>query len=148
MGRNVERLRRSGTMTPAASEIEIEATVDRVWSLLTEFRYWPAWGPSVRAVDSEAEAVALGVKGRVQTPFGLWLPFEIEDFESQRYWDWSVGGLRATGHRVTPLSDARSKVVFTAPRLFIPYKLVLARGLRRLKSIAESKKKNGADDPT
>ena len=102
----------------------------------------------MRAVDSEAEAVALGVKGRVQTPFGLWLPFEIEDFESQRYWDWSVGGVHATGHRVTPLSDARTKVVFTAPRLLIPYKIVLARGLRRLKSIAESKKKNGADDPT
>jgi hypothetical protein len=136
MGRDVERLRRSGTMTPAAAEIEIDATADRVWSLLTEFRYWSAWGPSVRAVDSEAEAVAPGVKGRVQTTFGLWLPFEIEDFESQRYWDWSVGGVRATGHRVTPLSDARTKVAFTAPRLFMPYKLVLARGLRRLKSIA------------
>ena len=123
-------------MTPAVSEIEIEAPAYRVWSLLTEFRYWPAWGPSVRAVDSEAEAVAPGVEGRVQTPFGLWLPFEIGDFESQRYWDWTVGGIRATGHRVTPLSDARTKVAFTVPRLFIPYRLVLARSLRRLKSIA------------
>ena len=136
MGRDFGRLRRSVAMTPAASEIEIEATADRVWSLLTEFRYWPEWGPSVRAVYSEAETVAPGVKGHVQTRFGLWLPFEIEDFESQRYWDWSVGGIRATGHRVAPLSDARTKVVFTAPRLFIPYKLVLVRGLRRLKSIA------------
>ena len=32
MGRNVKRLRRSGTVTPVASEIEIDATADRVWS--------------------------------------------------------------------------------------------------------------------
>jgi hypothetical protein len=121
---------------PVASEIEIEATADRVWSLLTEFRHWPAWGPSVRAVDSEAEAVGPGVKGRVQTPFGLWLPFEIQGYESQRYWDWSVAGVRATGHRVTPLSDVRTRVAFTAPRLFMPYKFVLARGLSRLQAIA------------
>jgi hypothetical protein len=124
-------------MTPAASEIEIAASADRVWALLTEFRYWSEWGPSVRAVDSAAEAVAPGVKGHVQTAFGLWLPFEIEDFESRRYWDWSVAGIRATGHRLTPLSDTRTKVAFTVPRLFFPYTIVLARGLRRLQSIAE-----------
>lgn len=122
-------------MKLAVAEIEIEATIDRVWSLLTEFRYWPAWGPSVRAVDSEVDAVAPGVKGRVQTAFGLWLPFEIEGFEAQEYWDWSVAGVRATGHRVTSLRDGRTHVAFTVPRLFSPYKLVLARGLRRLESI-------------
>ena len=73
-------------MTPAACEIEIEAAADRIWSLLTEFRYWAEWGPSARAVDSQAAAVAPGVTGRVQTAFGLWLPFEIEDFEAHRYW--------------------------------------------------------------
>jgi hypothetical protein len=30
---------------PVASEIEIEATADRVWSLLTEFRHWPHGRP-------------------------------------------------------------------------------------------------------
>jgi len=125
-------------MTLATPEIEIEAPADRVWALLTEFRYWPVWGPSVRAVESEALAVAPGVTGRVQTPFGLWLPFEITDFESQRYWGWTVGGMRATGHRLTPLSDVRTKVAFTMPRLLIPHKFVVARGLRRLKSVASS----------
>ena len=123
-------------MTPATSEIEIEASPDRLWSLLTEFQYWPEWGPSVRAVDADADAVGPGVKGRVQTAFGLWLPFEIEDFESRSYWDWSVGGIRATGHRLTPLSATRTRVAFTVPRLFSPYKIILARGLERLKSIA------------
>jgi len=126
-------------MTPSRSEveIEIEAPANRVWSLLTEFPHWPEWGPTVRAVESDVGAVAPGVTGRVQTVIGPWLRFEIEGFEPGHYWDWSVGGIRATGHRVTPLSGDRTRVVFSVPRLFLPYRWVLARGLRRLKEIAE-----------
>ncbi len=125
-------------MSPARSGIDIHAPADRVWGLLTEFRAWPGWGPSVRGVESEAEAVAPGVTGRVRTALGIWLPFEIEDFEEGRYWDWSVAGLRATGHRVSPLSADRTRVVFTVSRLYLPYVPVLGWGLRRLKRIAEA----------
>jgi uncharacterized protein YndB with AHSA1/START domain len=125
-------------MTPARSEIEIRAPADRVWRLLTEFRSWPEWGPSVRGVASEKETVAPGVTGRVETAVGVSLPFEIKDFEEGRYWDWSVAGVRATGHRVTPLSGDRTRVAFTVSRLFWPYVWILSRGLRRLKEIAEA----------
>lgn len=125
-------------MSPARSEIDIRAPADRVWRLLTEFRSWPGWGPSVRDVESDAEAVAPGVTGRVHTALGVWLPFAIDDFEEGRYWDWSVAGLRATGHRVSPLSAHRTRVVFTVSRRYLPYVPVLAWGLRRLKRIAEA----------
>jgi len=125
-------------MSPARSGIDIGAPADGVWRLLTEFRAWPEWGPSVRGVESEAEAVAAGVTGRVRTALGVWLPFVIEEFEEERYWDWSVAGLRATGHRVSPLSADRTRVVFTVSRLYLPYVPVLAWGLHRLKRIAEA----------
>lgn len=125
-------------MTPARAAIEIRAPVDRVWRLLTEFRSWPEWGPTVRGVDSDVEAVAFGVKGRVQTALGFQLPFEIMDFEDGRYWDWSVAGVRATGHRVTELSSDRTHVEFTVSRFLWPYVWILSRGLRHLKAIAEA----------
>jgi len=125
-------------MTPAQAEIEIEAPADQIWSLLTTFRRWPEWGPSVRAVEAEVDVLGPGVSGWVQTAVGLWLPFRIDDFEAGRAWGWSVAGIPATGHRVTPLSDARTRVVFTVPRLFLPYRWVLSRALRRLKRIAET----------
>ena len=123
-------------MNPARAEIEIAAPVGKVWSLLTEVRHWPEWGPSVRAVDIEGEAIAAGVTGRVQTVVGLWLPFEITTFEPESYWDWSVAGIHATGHRVTALAASRTRVEFTVPRFFRPYVWVLDRGLRRLDQLA------------
>lgn len=121
------------------SSIEIEAPASQVWTLLVEPRFWPEWGPTVRDVRLGADRIALGRKGSVQTAIGLWVPFEITRFEPERYWDWSVAGLHATGHRLTPLSSARTTAEFSVPLLFAPYRFVLARGLRRLKTLAEAR---------
>lgn len=125
-------------MSAVHAEIEIEAPLHEVWSLLTEVRAWPRWGPSVRAVDIEGDAIGAGTTGRVQTVVGLWLPFEITNFEAESYWDWSVAGIRATGHRVSALAVDRTRVEFTVPSLFRPYVWVLRGGLRRLKRLAEA----------
>lgn len=126
-------------MSAVWSRIEIEAPGAKVWTLLVEPRFWPAWGPTVRDVRIDDDRLGLGTRGRVQTAIGLWLPFEITRFEPERYWDWSVAGLHATGHRLTPLSARRTAVAFSVPRLFAPYGVVLARGLRRLKTLAEAR---------
>lgn len=121
------------------TSIDIAANASTVWPLLAEFRHWPAWGPSVRAVEADVASVAPGVRGRVQTAIGLWLPFEIERCEDERFWDWRVAGVRATGHRLLPLDGQRSRVEFSVPTLFFPYALVLDRGLRRLAALAEAR---------
>ena len=121
------------------SKIEIEAPASEIWTLLVEPRFWPDWGPTVRDVRLDADRIALGMKGRVQTAIGLSLPFEITRFEPERYWDWSVAGLHATGHRLTPLSPVRTLAEFSVPLLFAPYRVVLTRGLRRLKALAEAR---------
>ena len=109
-----------------------------VWPLLAEFRWWPSWGPTVRAVDADAASVAPGVRGRVQTPLRLWLPFEITRVEPERSWDWTVAGIRATGHQVTAVDPGRTLVDFTVSGWLAPYAVVLHAGLRRLKRLAET----------
>jgi hypothetical protein len=127
-------------MKGVRARIEIDAPPGEVWKRLIEFRHWPEWGPSVRAVeaDGQVEAVAAGVTGRVQTVLRLWLTFEITSFEEGRAWSWKVAGIAATGHRITPISPGRTAVEFSVPRLFAPYVWVLGRGLRKLKAVAEN----------
>jgi len=127
--------------SPAKASIEIAAPASAIWPLLAEFRHWPEWGPSVRAVDAETEAIAAGLRGRVQTAIGLWLPFEIGRCEPERFWDWKVAGVQATGHRLVPIAADRTLVEFTVSRVFLPYVWVLDRGLRRLARLAESGEK-------
>jgi len=122
----------------ARASIEVGAAVDEVWRLISEFEQWPAWGPTVLAVESDATAVGPGVTGRVKTAAGFWLPFEITEVEPGRSWNWKVAGIPATGHRVESLGDGSGRVEFTAPIVIYPYVVVLRRGLRRLKELAEN----------
>lgn len=126
-------------MSPSRVEIEIVAPAPRVWALLTELRHWPEWGPSVRDAETStgASRIALGTSGRVRTALGFWLPFEITAFEPERFWDWRVAGVQATGHFVEPLGPAACRVAFSVPRWAPPYRIVCRRGLARLKGLAE-----------
>ncbi len=109
-----------------------------MWRLITEFRSWPRWGPTLRAVESSAVGVAAGVRGRVKTPAGVWLPFTITDVVEGRSWSWEVAGVSATGHVVEPLGPARCRAMFTVAWPFAPYVIVLRRGLKRLATLAET----------
>ena len=125
-------------MPPIAERtLWIDSPPVEVWGLLSRFENWAAWGPSVRSVEVENEAVTPGGRGRVLTPLGLALPFEIQGVEPGRFWDWNVGGIPATGHRLTRKGSG-SEVTFTVSGYAYPYVFVLARGLTNLKRIAES----------
>jgi hypothetical protein len=117
---------------------EIHASPRTVWPLLAEFRHWPAWGPTVTAVASDADEVSPGVRGRVRTPVGIWLPFEITTVEVEKSWTWRVAGIRATGHRLDEVAADRCLVEFSVSFWLAPYGAVLALGLRRLQALAES----------
>lgn len=106
--------------------------------MLAEFRHWPAWGPTVRDVEADAPVVAPGVRGRVRTLLGLWLPFEITAAEPERSWEWRVAGVPATGHEISALGPGRTRVAFSVPALAAPYLLVLRLGLARLRRLAEA----------
>lgn len=119
-----------------SASAEVDAPAADVWSLLARFDQWPAWGPSITAVEADADEVAPGVTGRVRTVVGVWLPFEITEVVPGRSWDWRVAGIPATGHRVDPIDALRSRVTFTTPWPTAPYVAVLTAAARRVRSLA------------
>ena len=124
--------------------LEVDATLDvpaaLAWRLLTDTHVWPKWGPSVRAVDAPARFISAGMHGRVQTTPGLWLPFEITDWEEGRAWAWRVAGIPATGHRVTPVTESSCRIAFTIPRSAPFYVPVCRIALRRIASLSAGHK--------
>ena len=104
-------------MKQLATSIEIAAPVSAVWDLLTEFDHWPAWGASIRRVESGADRVAPGVTGRVQTILRFWVPFEISDVAANHSRSWRVAGIPATGHFISATGKHRCRVDFTVALL-------------------------------
>jgi hypothetical protein len=114
----------------------VRASAADAWRLLTDTQAWPRWGPSVRAVEAPARFIAPGMRGRVQTAPGLWLPFEITDWQADRHWAWKVAGIPATGHTVTPTGPEACRVTFTIPA-WAPFYLPVCRAaLRKLNALA------------
>jgi hypothetical protein len=110
------------------------------WRLLIDTHAWLQWGPSVRAVEAPQRFICAGMRGRVQTTPGLWLPFEITDWEEGRAWAWRVAGIPATGHRVTPVTESSCRVAFTIPRWATLYVPVCRIALRRIASLSAGHK--------
>ena len=113
----------------------LNAPLEQVWHLLIDTAAWPHWGPTVRAVDSPERFIEAGLRGRVRTTVGIWLPFEILTFAPQRYWDWRVGGVNATGHQVEPAGPDRCRLTFTVPVWAAPYRIVCRAALKRIERL-------------
>ncbi len=122
-------------MPPKQFRQTLDAPVSEVWRLITDTHAWPRWGPTVRAVDCADRYIRAGSIGRVLTPIGLWLPFTVERFEPQRYWDWRVGGISATDHSVTPLGPERCELAFGVPVWAAGYGFVCRAALKRIERL-------------
>jgi hypothetical protein len=122
---------------------ELETTSERAWELLSDTTHWPAWGPSVTAVEPAGVRVEPGLRGRVRTVAGFTLPFEITAVEPGRSWRWRVAGVAATGHRVEPLGPGRCRVVFEVPAWAAPYGLVCRVALKRLARLVSPRAEAG-----
>lgn len=118
----------------------VAAPAGVVWKLLTDTGKWPAWGPSITGVEPATDAGAVpglapGSRGKVRTVLGLALPYTVTGFDAGRYWSWSVAGIPATGHRVTPQDDG-CLLTFTVPWWAPAYLPVCALALRRIERLA------------
>ncbi len=116
----------------------IEAPASLLWKIITDTEQWPKWGPSVKAVQCEDRFIYSKSSGYVQTVFGLWLPFKVTDFIPNYKWDWQVGNIQATSHRVEQVSENRSKIIFGLPAIAGPYGLICKLAANRIKRIAET----------
>ena len=110
-----------------------------MWRLLIDVRAWPAWGPSVRRAElaDGRSLLTAGARGTVWTVAGVRMPFEITEFVPERRWCWTVAGVTATGHQVTPV-DGGSRVRFETPWWAAAYLPVCALGLSRLAALAQA----------
>ncbi|MBR9986713.1 MAG: SRPBCC family protein [Desulfosarcina sp.] len=112
-----------------------------VWRLVTDTRTWHRWGPSVRAVVCTERFIRAGSSGRIRTPVGIWVPFVVQCFESESYWDWRVAGVPATGHRVESVGPDRCRLTFTVPVWALGYGLVCRLALMRIDRLVMQAKK-------
>jgi hypothetical protein len=118
------------------ARLTVDAPAAWAWNLLTDTQAWPRWGTSVRAVRSPTRFIEYGCTGSVQTVLGLWVPFRVTEWEPDRFWGWSVAGVPATGHRVTPAGPAACDVVFSVPGWAAWYLPVCHAALRRIDRLA------------
>ncbi len=118
-------------MTVAFAKV-LNTSAVRVWDLITDTQTWSKWGPSIRAVDTQERFIRRGSTGRIRTIIGMWLPFTITTYEPQQYWDWRVGGIQATGHRLEPWGPKHCRVSFIVPVWGVPYGIVCRIALNRI----------------
>ncbi|TQR86947.1 SRPBCC family protein [Mycobacterium hodleri] len=112
--------------------------VDSVWRVLTDLDAWPQWGPTVqRAELDDPGPLRLGSRGKVWTPIGVALPFEITEFDDGRVWAWKVAGVPATRHVVTPHSQG-CRASFGVPLWAPAYLPVCALALKRIENLARA----------
>lgn len=116
----------------------ISASQQLVWNILVDTRQWPVWGPSVRAVKSPRRYIDAGLKGRLQTIFGFWVPFEITDFEPLIFWNWKVAGIPATGHRLTKIDENHCELIFEVPIAAYPYGLICRQAAQHIGRLAQN----------
>ena len=117
----------------------VRAPQSEVWALLTDTESWPVWGPTMSAVECSDGVIKLGSTGRIRTPAGVWLPFEVTEFAPPPVgrWGWRVGPVAATTHRVgpDPHEPSSSIVSFDVPAWAAAYAPVCVTALGRIGSM-------------
>jgi hypothetical protein len=112
----------------------VEAPPESVWDVLTDTEQWPAWGPSISAVDSTDRYIERGSTGRVRLLDAVWLPYEITSCADCR-WTWDVARVDATGHFVSRHPDG-AVVGFELPVLAAGYVPVCRRACGKIGRLA------------
>ena len=113
----------------------IHAPASQVWRTLTDTATWPLWGPSIRKVDFPQRFISANAQGRIQIPLGIWVPFTVERYEPKHYWDWRVGGIHATGHRLVPVAQDQTMLYFTVPAWAAVYGIICRIALVRIRRL-------------
>src|SRR6478735_4491919 len=122
--------------------IDVAAPSGVVWDALVDLDCWPQWGPTLRSarLDDGTGRLSAGATGAVQTAIGVWLRFEVDEWdESQQRasWSWRVAGVPATVHRVVSTGPSRCRVEIGVPLWALPYLSVVSVALRRIRQLCE-----------
>jgi len=120
--------------------LDVGARVDvpaaAAWAAISRFEHWPAWGPTVTAVDPPRGDVVPGASGHVRSLAGPWIPFRVDEVDPGRRWTWHVARVPATGHRVEADGPDACRVVFEVPLWAAPYAAVCRLAIPRIARVA------------
>ena len=105
-------------MKELRTQIEIEATPERVWEILTDFDAYPEWNPFIQAIEGEA-APGSKLEVRIEPPGGRAMRFKPTVLEAapRQELRWLgrvlVPGLFDGEHslRIEPIDDSRVRFV-------------------------------------
>ena len=120
---------------------EIASSPEQVWNFLIDTTMWSKWGPSVVDVECIHQFIAKGYSGRVKTIVGFWIPFIITDYKELSYWNWRVGSVDATGHRIFCIDENTCRVFFDMPWWAIFYLPMCYLALRRIEHLCVNTEK-------
>ena len=103
-------------MADFATSIDIAASPERVWAVLSDLERWPDWTPSMRSLKRlDSGPLAVGSTVRVHQPKLRPANFVVTRLEPGRGFDWVTRsiGLTVTGrHWIEPIS-AGSRVTLS-----------------------------------
>lgn len=116
----------------------IAAPPEAAWRVLTDLDAWPQWGPTVQRAELAVPGpLRVGSRGKVWTPVGVALPFEITEFDDGHAWAWKIAGVPATRHAVESHSGG-CRVAFGVPIWAPVYLAVCAVALKRIDDLART----------
>ena len=86
-------------MMTFSTTVEIRATPQRVWSVLSDIEGWPEWTPSVKSIERlDSGPLAVGSRARIRQPKFPPVDWRITSLEKGRGFTWST---RSPGVSVT-----------------------------------------------
>ena len=121
-------------MTDFSLTIEIAASPERVWALVSDIERWPDWTPSMKSVKRlDIGPLAVGSRARVHQPKLLPADWVVTKLEAGRGFDWTTRslGLTAIGRHWIDAIDSGSRVTLSIQfgGMLAPLMTWLTRGL-------------------
>lgn len=90
------------------TSVAIAAPADEVWEVLSDIRGWPAWTPTVTAVDGPVPPLRVGHVHLVSQPRRRPRSYTVEDLVDGRSFSWTSGNQamrQQADHEVVPAGE-------------------------------------------
>lgn len=131
-------------MTHYSIQVEINASPERVWAVMSDVERWHEWTPSIKSIELlDRGPLAVGSWALIRQPKLLPAKWQVTELEAGKCFAWvSRGpGLRVTGrHGVTALpSGSRATLSIDYAGFFGPLLARLLHGLNEQYIALEAK---------
>jgi uncharacterized protein YndB with AHSA1/START domain len=100
----------------ASVTVDIDASAERVWAVMSEVESWPQWTPSVRSIRRlDPGPLRVGARSRIKQPRlppTTWTVVELVDGQSFT-WTATGPGMRASAHHRVEQTPTGSRAILS-----------------------------------